>query len=140
MNITDLTPKQLRKAANLQEKILSLQSDLNQILGSEGSASARSTEGSTKRKFSASARARMRKAQKARWAKIKGTKPGRKAGRKMSAKGLANIRAGVLKRMKNQGKTTRKPKRKMSAAGKAALSAAAKARWAKSKAAGKSRF
>jgi hypothetical protein len=139
MNITDLTPKQLRRAANLQEKIQSLQSDLNQILGSEGSASARSTEGSTKRKFSASARARMRKAQKARWAKIKGTKPGRK-GRKMSARGLANIRAGVLKRMKNQGRTTRKPKRKMSAAGKAALSAAAKARWAKAKAAGKSRL
>ena len=137
MNITDLTPKQLRRAANLQEKIQSLQSDLNQILGSEGSASAQSTEGPTKRKFSASAKARMRKAQRARWAKIKGTKPGRKAGRKMSAKGLANIRAGVLKRMKNQGKTTRKPKRKMSAAGRAALAAAAKARWAKAKAAGK---
>jgi hypothetical protein len=39
--------------------------------------------------------------------------------------------------MKNQGKATKKPKRKMSAAGKATLSAAAKARWAKAKAAGK---
>ena len=136
MNITDLTPNQLRRAANLQEKIQSLQSDLTQILGSEGSASAQSTEGPAKRKFSASAKARMRKAQRARWAKIKGTKPGRK-GSKMSAKGLANIRAGVLKRMKNQGKTTKKPKRKMSAAGRAALAAAAKVRWAKAKAAGK---
>jgi hypothetical protein len=138
MNFTDVTPKQLRRAANLQEKIQSLQSDLNQILGSEGSTSAQSSEGPTKRKFSAAAKARMKAAQRARWAKIKGTKAGRKAGRKMSAKGLANIRAGVLKRMKNQGKTTRKPKRKMSAAGRAALAAAAKARWAMAKAAGKS--
>jgi hypothetical protein len=132
-SLINLTPKQLRKAANLQEKIQSLQGDLNQILGSQGSASAQSNEGPTKRKFSASARARMRKAQKARWAKIKGRKPKKK----MSAKGLANIRAGVLKRMKNQGRATRKPKRKMSAAGRAALAAAAKARWAAAKAAGK---
>jgi hypothetical protein len=135
MNITDLTPKQLRKAANLQEKIQSLQGELTGIFGHGVPTPNAGPTG--KRKFSASARARMRKAQKARWAKIKGTKPGRKAGRKMSAKGLANIRAGVLKRMKNQGKIARKLKRKMSAAGRAALAAAAKARWAKAKAAGK---
>ena len=55
----------------------------------------------------------------------------------MSAKGLANIRAGVLKRMKNQGKVAGKPKTQRSAAWRAALAAAARARWAKVKAAGK---
>jgi hypothetical protein len=58
----------------------------------------------------------------------------------MSAQGLANIRAGVAKRMAAQGKAVQKPKRKVSAAGRAALSAAAKARWAKVKKAGKSRL
>ena len=55
----------------------------------------------------------------------------------MSAEGLANIRAGVAKRLAAQGKAVQKAKRKFSAAGRAALSAAAKARWAKAKKAGK---
>ena len=52
----------------------------------------------------------MRKAQIARWAKVKA------------------------------GKAVQKPKRKISAAGRARLAALAKARWAKVKAAGKSRL
>jgi hypothetical protein len=57
----------------------------------------------------------------------------------MSARGIANIRAGVAKRMatKVRAQADHKPKRKVSAAGRAALSAAAKARWAKAKAQGK---
>jgi hypothetical protein len=39
-----------------------------------------------------------------------------------------------------KGKAVQKPERKFSAAGRAALSAAAKARWAKAKKAGKSRL
>jgi hypothetical protein len=58
----------------------------------------------------------------------------------MSAQGLANIRAGVAKRMAAKGKAVQKPKRKFSAAGRAALAAAARARWAKVKAAGKTRL
>jgi hypothetical protein len=138
------TPTQLRKAADIQEKIQSLQEELGQLLGGELSTSAQPTEEPRKYKFSAAGRARMRAAQKARWAKIKGTapetKPAQKAKRKMSAQGLANIRAGVAKRMAAQGKVVQKPKRKMSAAGRAAISAAAKARWAKAKRAGKSRL
>ncbi len=42
--------------------------------------------------------------------------------------------------MAAKGKAVQKPKRKMSAAGRAALSAAAKARRAKAKKAGKSRL
>ncbi|SRR5258706_11267868 len=105
MNLTDFTPKQLRKAATLQERILSLQHDLNQILGA--SASAAATKGPKKRKMSRAGRAAIAAGARARWAKIKGTKPGRK------------------------------PKRKMTAAGRARLSAMAKARWKKAKAQGK---
>ena len=134
-SLINLTPKELRKAANLQEKIQSLQKELGQLLDG-GEIPVPFVKAPQKRRMSAAGRRAIAAAARARWAKVKGTKPGRKAGRKMSAKGLANIRAGVLKRMKNQGKAT-KPKRKMSAAGRAALAAAAKARWAKAKAAGK---
>ena len=140
------TPAQLHKAADIQEKILSLQAELGQLLGAEVSITAEPTEAPTgKRKFSAAARAKMRAAQKARWAKIKGTAsivPAPKKKRKMSAQGLANIRAGVAKRMAAQGKAlagkpVKKARKKISAAGLANIRAAQKARWAKAKAAGK---
>jgi hypothetical protein len=88
-------------------------------------------------------------AARARWAKIKGTEPTsakpapeKKAKRKMSPQGLANIRAGVAKRMAAQGKAlagkpVKKARKKISAAGLANIRAAQKARWAKAKAAGK---
>ena len=145
MNITTLSPTQLRKAADIQEKIQSLQEELGQLLGGETSTPAQTTEEPKKRRFSAYTRGKMRKAQQARWAKIKETAPSAKPApapkkRKMSVQGLANIRAGVAKRMAAQGKTVQKPKRKFSAAGRAAISAAAKARWAKAKKAAKSRL
>jgi hypothetical protein len=149
-SIIGLSPKTLRQAADLQEKIQSLQDELGQILGGEATTPTQPAEAPQKRrKFSAAARAKMRTAQRARWAKIKGTTastmPAKKAKRKMSAKGLANIRAGVAKRMAAQGKApaakpVKKAKKKFSAAARAALAAAAKARWAKVKAAGKSRL
>jgi hypothetical protein len=144
----NITPQQLRRAADIQEKIQSLQQELNQILGGEIS-TAEPTEAPRKYKFSAAARAKMRAAQKARWAAIKGTapttEPAPKKKSKMSAQGLANIRVGVAKRMAAQGKApaakpAKKAKKKFSAAARAALAAAAKARWAKVKAAGKSRL
>jgi hypothetical protein len=141
MNITSLSPTQLRKAADIQEKIQSLQEELGQLLGGETFTPAQATEEPKKRKVNAAGRARMRAAQLARWAKIKGTapsaKPVKKAKRKMSAQGLANIRAGVAKRLAAQSKAVQKPKKKFSAAARAALSAAIKARWAKAKKAGK---
>jgi|SRR4051812_30884527 hypothetical protein len=137
MNITDLTPSQLRNAADIQEKIQGLQKELNSILGGEIPIPATVNGEAPKRKMSAAGRARIAAAAKARWAKIRGTsgKPAKKS--KLSAQGLANIRAGVLKRMKNQAKATSKPKREMSAAGRARLSALAKARWKNARAAGK---
>ena len=142
------TPTQLRKAADIQEKIQSLQEELGQILGGEVSTPAQPAKAPKRKwKFSATARAKMRKAQKARWAKIKGTAPSAKpatAPKKQpltEARGLANIRAGVAKRMAAQGKAVQKqPRIQRSAAWKAAVSASAKARWAKAKKAGKSRW
>jgi hypothetical protein len=133
------TPTQLRKAADIQEKIQLLQKELNQLLGGPGETPA--TEAPKRRKVRAAGRARMRAAQIARWARIKGAK-GAKAPtkRRLSAQGIANIRAGVAKRMAAQGKAVQKPRRKLTAAGRAALSAAAKARWAKAKKAGKTRL
>jgi hypothetical protein len=138
------TPKQLRKAADIQEKILELQSELNQLLGGEVPSTAQATEAPSKRrKVSAAGRARMRAAQLARWAKIKGTTPSegptpKKAKRKMSAEGLVNIRAGVAKRWaakEKAAKPAQKPKRKLTPAMKAALERAWAARRAQSKAA-----
>jgi hypothetical protein len=56
----NITPTQLRKAADLQERIQSLQSELNQILGASGPAENVATEAPKKRKFSAAAKAKMR--------------------------------------------------------------------------------
>jgi hypothetical protein len=60
-------------------------------------------------------------------------RPRRRKKRRLSPEGLAAIRAGVAKRMARK-------KRKISAAGRKALSLAAKARWAKAKAAGKTKL
>jgi hypothetical protein len=145
----NITPTQLRKAADIQEKIQSLQDELNQLLGSEAPTPPQATEAPRKKwKVSAAGRARMRAAQLARWAAIKGTAPSEepapKKKRKMSAEGLANIRAGVAKRWAAQGKAVKsgekpKTKRKMTPAWRAALERAWEARRAKGKAAGKSK-
>ena len=145
-NMIGLSPSTLRRAADVQEQILSLQTELGQLLGNSGSAeTAAPAEVPRKRKFSAAAKAKMRAAQKARWARIKGSAaspaalPEPAAKKKMSAQGLANIRAGVLKRMAAQRKTaTAKPGKKaskMSAAGLANIRAGVAKRMAKQKAA-----
>jgi hypothetical protein len=106
--IANLTAGQLRRAASIKDQIDALQTELEKLLG-ESTKLARVVP-SGRRTMSASARAKIGAAQKARWAKVNGKKAVRpaKAGRK-----------------------------KMSAAGRARIAAAAKARWAKAKAAGK---
>jgi hypothetical protein len=141
-NIIGLSPKALRKAADIQEKIQSLQDQLNEILGGVVPTPFQATEAPTKtkkRKMSAAGRAAIAAAAKARWAKVKGTAPSAKPApkRKMSAQGLANIRAGVAKRMAAQGNAVQKPKRKMTVAWRKALERAWAARRAKGKAATK---
>jgi hypothetical protein len=110
--ITSLSPAQLRKAADIQERIQSLQSDLTRLLGA--TAPATTPKARKKHRMSAAGRARIAAAARARWAKIKGTRAG--------------------------AKSASKRKRKMSAAGRARLSALARARWQKVKASGKKRL
>jgi hypothetical protein len=138
----NITPTQLRKAADIQERIQSLQNELAEILGGEAPTPAQTPEAPEQRKFSAATKAKMRAAQKARWAKIKATapeaQPAPEPKRKLSAQGIANIRAGVAKRMAAQGKAplanpVKKARKKISAAGLANIRAAQKARWAKSR-------
>src|SRR6185437_13581338 len=109
ISLTNLSAQQLLRAAEIKEKIQSLEGELNEILGSSEPVSTGLPK--PKRKMSASARGRIAAAQKARWAKLKGAK---------SAIDPAQ-----------------KPKRRMSAASRAKIAAAAKARWARVKAAKK---
>ena len=108
MSIINLTPTQLRKAADLQEAIAKLQAQLSAIAGNQTFPPVQIAK-PAKRKMSASAIAKIRAAQKARWAAIKAVKP-------------------VAKPV-----TAKAPKKKggMSAAGRARIVAAQKARWAK---------
>jgi hypothetical protein len=162
--VTNLTPTQLRQAASIKEQIEALNKQLGAILGSTGvSAPSKSTK-PAKRKMSAGHIAKIRAAQKARWAKVRSGKPAAKPVAKaavkpakkkgtISAAGIARIKAAQKARWakinaakaksavvaKPVVKAAAKPAKKftMSAAAKAKISAAAKARWAKIKSAKK---
>src|SRR5260370_20561722 len=107
-SMTNLTPRQRRHAADLQERILALQQELDQVLES-----GRSTDIAPTIKR-----------------------------RRLSARGIANIRPGARKRWAEAragnggGDTQPKRRRKMSAAGRASISARMKARWRAAKKAG----
>ena len=159
MNLVNATPTQLRKAADIQEQILELQDELGQILGGEVSTPAQTTEVPKKRKVSAAGKARMRAAQIARWAKIKGTapeaepeeQPKRKQLSEAKLKGLAKARAARLAKLRAAKSAQAEPadkavqekpkkKRKMTEAWRRALDRAHAARRAKGKAAGKAKL
>jgi hypothetical protein len=113
------TTAQLQRALKTQRTIESYRSridtltnKLSKILGGGSGIPSPFLAPKGKKKFSATSRARMAAAQKARWAKLNG-------------KAIEPAKKG---------------RRKMSAAAKAKISAAAKKRWAKVKAAGKSRL
>ncbi len=104
--LINLSSQQLRRIADLKEKIDSLQHELIRLVGGSGPR--------RKSGMSASGRARIAAAQRARWAKVR--------------------------RAKKPAKAATKRKRTLSAAAKAKIAAAARARWAKAKAAGKKRL
>jgi len=86
-SLINLSAQQLRRAAGIKDRIDSLRNELDRILG--GTAKTPKEKAPRKRrKMSATARAKIGAAQKARWAKAKGnvskTQPA-KAKRKMSA-------------------------------------------------------
>jgi hypothetical protein len=107
--ISSLTPQQLRQAADIQERIVELQGELARLLGRPGQVSTAS--GSGKRKISAAGLARIREAQRRRWAKVHGQNG-------------------------NPGRGHR-PKSSMSAAARAAIAARMRARWAAAKKSGR---
>jgi hypothetical protein len=69
----NITPKQLRKAANIQERIQLLQKELGHLLGGEVSTPAVIKQ-PKKRKMSAAGRRAIAAAAKARWAKYNAEK------------------------------------------------------------------
>lgn len=98
----------LKEAVQIKEQISQLEARLSRILGGAPVSTKSATAKKGKRGgMSAEGRANIIAAQKARWAKVKGTSPG-------------------------TGKVEKKPrkKRKLSAAGRARIVAAQKARWA----------
>ena len=101
-NLSSLTSAQLKRAAEIKEKLETLTLELNGLLGNgEAVVVAGAAVPARKSKFSAAGLARLRAAQKARWAKFKlakGDKPEKKARRKMSAAGRAKIAAGARAR------------------------------------------
>ncbi len=109
--IANLTPQQLRRAADIQERLLILQEELNEVLGGGTVTVARRTSTGKTRNMSAAGRAAISAAAKARWAKFRLTAPAKPV-----------------------------PTRKMSAAGRARLAAFARERWKKIKSQGKSRL
>jgi hypothetical protein len=111
-NINDLSLTQLKRAVQIKEQISKLESELNSLVGSSGSTN-KSNAG--KSGMSASARAKIGAAMKARWA---------------ARKGSSNAKS----KSKSSG-SAKKPQ--MSAEARKRISEAAKARWAKAKAAGK---
>ena len=70
----NISATQLRRAADIQDKIESLQSELSKLLGN-GSAITNAPRSERKRrKMSAAARAKIAAAQRARWAKVRAGK------------------------------------------------------------------
>ena len=107
--LTNLTPQQLRHAADIQDRILDLQQKLARLLGAVTPSADSAPAGK----------------------------------QRLSAEGLANIRAGAQRRWAKfhakagDGAPAKKPRRKMSAAGRASIVAKLKARWAAAKRAGR---
>jgi ElaB/YqjD/DUF883 family membrane-anchored ribosome-binding protein len=69
-SIASLSAQQLRRAADIKDKIQSLEKELEQILGSSTKPAA-TVVPKKRRKMSAAGRAKMSAAAKARWAKVK---------------------------------------------------------------------
>ena len=110
-SIIDLSPKVLRQAADLQERISALQDELREILGASDETP--SFEKPVRRKMSLTVRRKIAAGARARWA--------RERGEEVDGAPVSKHRG----------------KRKMSAAAKAKISLAAKERWRKVRAAGK---
>jgi len=165
MSILNLTASQLRHAADLKEQIVALESQLAGLMHADGQSPAVAPAQAPvlvepappvktgKRTISAAHIAKIRAAQKLRWARYNAAKvqaatsqavqpavqPGKRGPKTMSAAAKAKIAAAQRARWAKQkglakpaAKAEPKPAKKgqMSAAGRARIIAAQKARWA----------
>ena len=72
MNLFDLTPQQLKRAASIKERIDGLNKQLRGILGGQPTSRAAPTRNRT---MSASVKKKIAATQRARWAKVRSSKP-----------------------------------------------------------------
>jgi len=83
MTINNLSPQQLRKAADIQERILKLQAELNAMFGAPAATPAQAKQAAApakpakKRRLSPEGRARIIAAAKERWRKERAKKAGK---------------------------------------------------------------
>ena len=110
-DLLNLSTEQLRRVADIKEKIDSLQYELSRVLGGRA-------PGKRMARISAAGRARIAEAQRRRWAEYNSARDSKKVA----------------------GRPGSRPRRTLSPVAKAKIAAAARARWAKAKAAGKSRL
>jgi len=129
--LLNLSTAKLRRIIALKQQIEKLSAQLQSIAG--GSATPAGRPPKKKWTMSASARAKIGAAQKARWAKVNAVATPAKKKRTMSAAGRAKVAAAQRARWAkiHAAATPARKKRTMSAAGRAKIAAAAKARWAK---------
>jgi hypothetical protein len=124
----NITPKDLRRAADIQEKLLGLREELQAILGvsAEEPATQQTTKIRRKHRMSAAGRRSIAAAARARWAAFRQQKE--------SALPVSTAEAQPAVDSAEANPITPKKKRKMSPEGRARIAAAARARWAKIKA------
>ena len=136
MNLINLTPAQLRQAADLKEQIAGLNKELTAIFGGIATpapiTAAKPVVAVKKGGMSAAGKARIVAAQKLRWAKINAAKAKSAPVTKPAAKAVAAVKSPL--RAVAVAKPARK-KGKISPEGMARIIAATKARWAKVRAA-----
>jgi hypothetical protein len=106
MNLFDLTPEQLKRAASIKERIDGLNRQLRSILGAPATSRASPTK---TRSMSASVKKKIAATQRARWAKVRSSNPATVSARPAATKAV------------------------MSAATRAKLSAKLKAYWGEEK-------
>jgi hypothetical protein len=151
MNITNITTAQLHHILAIRQEIENLEAQIASIEGGADEIPSPSTQPPRKGRRSAAVRAKMAAAQQARWARIKGTgamesEPAKKGKRKLSPAHRRKLIKALAKARKirwanaKAAKPAKKRDRRSSPATKAKLAAAARARWAKVRAEGKTRL
>jgi len=130
-DLLNLSTAKLKRIIALKQQIEKLSAQLQSLAGSSATPVGRPPK--KKWTMSASARAKIGAAQKARWAKVNAAATPAKKKRTMSAAGRAKVAAAQRARWAkiHAAATPARKKRTMSAAGRAKIAAAAKARWAK---------